>query len=300
MTLRPRTHVWPTIRTKESTAAAARRVLKLRHAVALGLAQGPTELLPVSSSAHTTLIPFLAGWPYAELDPELRKSFEVALHAGAGLALAIDMRRELIAEASGLDRRRVTVIALSLAPPAIAGFALEGPIERRLGGPRSIVAGLFAGGVAMAVADGRAGGWARTGTRRRKDARARDGLALGLAQTMALIPGVSRSGATLTAARARGFGRSDAQALSWHAALPVILGASALKGHRLTRRGAPAGAARTLAAGGGAAFVSTLASARLLRRGRLAERSLLPYALYRCLLAAFVARRLREGHNRDG
>ena len=57
--------------------------LPLRHALALGLAQGPTELLPVSSSAHTALIPALLGWPYAELDSELRKSFEVALHASA-------------------------------------------------------------------------------------------------------------------------------------------------------------------------------------------------------------------------
>ena len=102
--------------------------LKLRHAVALGLAQGPTELLPVSSSAHTTLIPFLAGWPYAELDPELRKSFEVALHAGAGLALAIDMRAELCAAARRLDRRRAAVIALSLAPAVLAGYTLERPI----------------------------------------------------------------------------------------------------------------------------------------------------------------------------
>jgi undecaprenyl-diphosphatase len=271
--------------------------LPLRHALALGLAHGPTELLPISSSAHTILIPFLAGWPYAELDPELRKSFEVALHAGAGVALAIDMRRDLIAQASGLDRRRGAVLALSLAPPVIVGYLLEGPIERRRGGPRSIAAGLFAGAVAMAIADGR--GRARS-TRTREDARAGDGLALGVAQTLALIPGVSRSGATLTAARARGFGRGDAQALSWDAALGVILGASALKGSRLARRGVPAGAARALAAGGGAAFLSTLASARLLRRARLAERSLLPYALYRCLLAAGVARRLRAAHNRDG
>ena len=271
--------------------------LPLRHALALGLAHGPTELLPISSSAHTILLPFLAGWPYAELDPELRKSFEVALHAGAGIALAIDMRRDLIAQASRLDRRRGAVLALSLAPPAIVGYLLEGPIERRLGGARSIAAGLFTGAVAMAIADGRGG---VRSTRKRDDARASDGLALGLAQTLALIPGVSRNGATLTAARARGFGRGDAQALSWEAGLGVILGASALKGIRLARRGAPAGTARTLVAGGGAAFLSTLAGARLLRRARLAQRSLLPYAIYRCLLAAGVARRLREAHNRNG
>src|SRR2546429_8852480 len=74
--------------------------IALRHAIALGLAQGPTELLPVSSSAHTTLLPFLARWPYAELDPALRRSFEVALHTGAGVALA----RVLPAWAGGRPR----------------------------------------------------------------------------------------------------------------------------------------------------------------------------------------------------
>ena len=64
-----------------------RRVLTLRHAMALGLLHGPTELLPISSSAHTSLVPWLAGWPYGTLDPELRKSFEVALHAGTAAAL---------------------------------------------------------------------------------------------------------------------------------------------------------------------------------------------------------------------
>jgi undecaprenyl-diphosphatase len=265
------------------------RPLRLRHTVALGLAQGPTELLPVSSSAHTTLIPLLAGWPYAELDDELRKSFEVALHAGAGMALALDMRGELREAAEELTKGRLVVIALSLVPPVAAGLALRSPIERRLGGPRSIAAALAAGGLAMGLVDTRAG----AGTRRRADACARDGLALGLAQAIALIPGVSRYGATLTAARARGFARGDSRALSWHAALPVILGASTLEGARLVRRGAPPGAGRPLVAGALSAFLSTLVSARILRRPRRAADSLLPYALYRCVLATLVLARLR-------
>ncbi|MHB8235287.1 MAG: undecaprenyl-diphosphate phosphatase, partial [Solirubrobacteraceae bacterium] len=89
------------------TRATARARLGVRHSLALGLLQGPTELLPVSSSAHTTLVPFLLGWPYAELDGELRKSFELALHAGAGLALVLDMRSELIPAVRRLDRPRI-------------------------------------------------------------------------------------------------------------------------------------------------------------------------------------------------
>ncbi len=99
----------------------------------------------------------------------------------------------------------------------------------------------------MALADGRAGGHparGRAGVDAQEDASARDGLALGLAQAAALIPGVSRNGATLTAARARGFRRGAAQALSWHAGLPVILGASVLKGARMRRARRSARAAR--------------------------------------------------------
>jgi len=258
------------------------------QAVILGLLQGPTELLPISSSAHTALLPWLARWRHGEIDPELRKSFQVALHAGGALALAIDMRSELAEELQSLSPRRATVIALSLTPPALAGLVFQRDIERRLGGPRSIAAGLIAGAVAMAFADSPRGGR----DRRMEDADAGDGLALGLAQALALIPGVSRNGAALTAARARGFARSDAQALSWHAALPVILGASALRAWPLLASGAPKGAGRTLATGAGSAFVSTLASTRLLRRAS-SGRSLLPYAVYRLLLALVVLRRLR-------
>jgi len=263
--------------------------------VALGVLQGPTELLPVSSSGHTTLIPWLANWSYAEVDPELRKSFEVALHAGAGAALAIDMRTELTEATLRLNRRRAAMIALSLGLPALAGYALERPIERRLGGPRSIATGLIAGAVAMALADLHPG----RGTRREVQAGPRDGLALGLAQTAALIPGVSRNGATLTVARARGFRREDAQTLSWHAALPVILGACTLKGWRIWQRGVPDDAWPALAAGAGSAFVSTTASARLLRRSSVSARGLLPYAVYRCTIAATAIKRLRRTQNRS-
>ncbi len=279
---------------------ARKSAFPTHQAVALGLLQGPTELLPVSSSAHTALLPWLAGWSYAELDPELRKSFEVALHAGAGLALAIDMRSELLREALSMDARRAATIACTLAPAALAGYALRRPIERRLGGPRSIAAGLTAGAVAMALADARAAREAG-GARAVKDAGPRDGLALGLAQALALIPGVSRSGATVTAARMRGFARGDAETLSWHAALPVLLGASAMEGSRLARSGAPEGAGGVLGAGAVSAFVSTLASACVLRparAGRPGGRALLPWSVYRGALALVVMRRLRCAHNR--
>src|SRR3979411_142344 len=124
-----------------------RRALPLRHAVLLGLIQGPAELLPVSSSAHTVLVPELLDWP-SELDPEEAKTFAIALHYGAALGLLLTLRRELL---EGL--RRPGVLALSLAPPTLVGFACERAIERRLSGPRTIAVNLLAGGVAMAIAD---------------------------------------------------------------------------------------------------------------------------------------------------
>jgi undecaprenyl-diphosphatase len=117
-----------------------------------------------------------------------------------------------------------------------------------------------------------------------------DALALGLAQACALVPGVSRNGATLSAARLRRFRRPDANALSRHVALPVIVGATVLKGARLARRGLPPGVAGAFAAGIGAAFGSTLASVRLIRAVER-DRPLAPYAVYRLALAAVVWRR---------
>jgi len=262
--------------------------LTLSHALALGALHGPAELLPVSSSAHTTLVPWLLGWPYPDLDAELRKAFEVALHAGTAAALLIGLRDEVADAARGFDRRRATLVLGSFVPPAIVGYTLERPIERRLGTPPTIAAGLAAGAAAMWLADARA-----PRRRARTDAGAGDALALGLAQACALVPGVSRNGATLTAARVRGFHRADANALSRHVALPVIVGATALKGVRLARRGLPTGVAGAFAAGIGAAFASTLVSVRLIRAVER-DRPLAPYAAYRLALAAVVWARARS------
>lgn len=258
------------------------------RAVALGLVQGPAELLPVSSSAHIVLVPWLAGWDWDEVDPELRKSFEVALHTGAAAALLIGQRRLIAEELRQFDGRRALLLGLSFLPAAIVGYTLERPIERRLGGPRATAYGLLAGGLAMLAAD------RRPQKRGRGDATPADGLALGIAQAAALAPGVSRNGVTLAAARWRRFSRDQANLLSRTIALPIIVGASALKGARLAQRGTTPQLRRSLAVGVAASFASTLASQRLLR---LVERdkALWPYAVYRVGLAALVLRRLASG-----
>jgi undecaprenyl-diphosphatase len=259
----------------------------LAQAVALGALHGPAELLPISSSGHVAAIPWLLRWRYGELDEELRKSFEVALHAGTAAALLITLRGEVAEAAAGLDRRRLTLIALSFVPAALAGLAFERPIESRLGTPATVAAGLLAGSVLMAVAD------RSPQTRRHEEAGAADALWLGIAQACALFPGVSRNGATLAAARLRGFTRADANRLSRHVALPVIAGATALKGFRLHRRGLDRDTRQALAAGAASSFLSTLLSTWLIRQVER-DRSLLPYAMYRSVLAGMILCRLRR------
>src|SRR6201999_16883 len=125
------------------------------------------------------------------------------------------------------------------------------------------------------------------------DAGLTDALCLGLAQACALLPGVSRNGATLAAARRRGFTREDANKLSRHVALPVIAGATVLKTVRLARRGLPPRSALPIALGAAASFASTLGSTWLIRQVER-DRSLLPYAVYRLGLAAVVLARLAQ------
>ncbi len=262
------------------------------RAVALGLVQGPAELLPVSSSAHLSLVPWLAGWRWNDLDAESRKSFEVALHAGAAAALLLGQRRVIAEELRLFDGRRAAVVALSFVPPAIVGYRFERLIERRLGGPRATAAGLVAGALAMTLAD------RRPQQRGRGEATAVDGLALGLGQAAALAPGVSRNGATLAAARWRCFDREQANLLSRTVALPVIVGATALKAVRLRRRGIGPGLGSAVATGVAASFASTLASQKLITLVER-DRALWPYAAYRVGLATAVLLKLGRERRRQ-
>jgi len=274
------------------------------EALALGLLHGPAELVPVSSSGHVAAVPWLLGWEVSGWDGARRKELEVALHAGSAAALMLVLRPR---------RLRASLLAAAGAPPAVVGYVLERRIEERLGTPATLAGGLLAGALALVLADRGAG------SRSDSDAGVRDGLALGLAQTAALVPGVSRNGATLAAARARGFGRAASSRLSWEVALPVLAGATALKTWRVATAGgassSPAGSAgppagspgrptassgqptaariRPLAAGAAAAFASTLSTARLIGLERRAP--LWPWAAWRAALAGAI---LAVRHNR--
>ena len=253
--------------------------ITLAEAVALGALHGPAELMPVSSSGHVALVPWLLRWDYSRADPDVRKAFEVALHAGTAAALLIALRHEVRETVTGMTVARAGWLALATAPAALVGLVAEGPIERRLGTPGTIAVGMIGGAAAMAIAD------RRPQDRGEDDAGWADALWLGLAQACALYPGVSRNGATLTAGRLRHFAREDANRLSRLLALPVIGGATSLKSLRLARRGLPASTAPAFAAGAAVSFVSTLLSTRAIRRVER-DRSLAPYWGYRLALGA--------------
>lgn len=269
------------------TARRRSRHLPTRHAVALGLVQGPAELLPISSSGHVLLVPAMLGWPYGRLDPALRKAFEVALHAGTAAGLGVALRREVAEAAASLDHGHAVDLLIATAPATVAGLLLHGPVAERLSSPRRVATAQIVAGAAMGLAD------LRPADRVVKAPSHRDALAIGLAQTAALAPGVSRGGAALTALRLTRLERRAASVSSRHAAGPIVLGAAALEVARLARRGLPGGLVVPFAAGAGAAFASTIAAAGLAHRMDGA-RSYAPLAAYRILLGTAVLWRLRR------
>ena len=240
------------------------------EAAALGLIQGAAELLPVSSSAHVAMAPWLLGWEVAAWPPERRKELEVALHFGAALAMAPELWRA---------RPDVRTLVLAAAPPALAGFAFERAVERRLGGPVAIAGGLLAGALALRGRRPEGGEAARRAARRvsRLATRWRSASL----RRAALAPGVSRTGATLAAARALGYSREDASALSFGVAGPVLGGATVLKALRL-----PPTHRRVAAVAAASSFAATTLALRTIgvtRRGPL-----WPFAAERALLAGGI------------
>jgi undecaprenyl-diphosphatase len=202
----------------------------------------------------------------------------VALHFGAAVALAPALRRGL---------PDVRTLALSFAPPAIVGYALETHIEEKLGTPAAVAGGLLVGAAALAAAD------TAPASRCGKPG-AMDALALGIAQAAALAPGVSRAGGTLAAARARGYDRPAASALSLGVSGPVLAGATALKAVRIAGRRAPWAERRVALVAAASAFAATRAAMGLIGTER--RRPLWPWAAERAVLAgAILAVRYRRG-----
>jgi undecaprenyl-diphosphatase len=206
------------------------------QAFVLGVVQGATELLPVSSSGHLILVPWLFEWTYLEENDAFNQTFDVALHLGTCVAVGAYFWRDavelLAAWVVTLRRRRVStgteriawVVLVATIPAALAGFLLEDVIATNLGEPWQIAIFLAAFGLLLGWAD-------RRPARSTMDKLSlRQGLVIGLAQTLALMPGVSRSGITITAARFLGLDRDSSARFSFLLLLPITLGAVVFKG----------------------------------------------------------------------
>jgi len=259
------------------------------QAVLLGIVQGLTEFLPVSSSAHLVLLPTLGGGQY------FGKSFDVALHGGTLLALLVAMPEEARAFTrvlTGMVRgrfrpqdplERLALLALLGAlPAALLGLALEQRVEELLHGVPLLALTLAGFGALMGLVDRRS-----PRNRELSSCGLREAFMVGMAQALATVPGVSRSGATLTAARALGLARPEAARLSFVFAFPVLGGATVLKAMRGFELPSPE-LLGPLAAGVAAAAISGTLGLGLLRR-HLQGGSLLPFAWYRIALGLALA-----------
>ncbi len=211
--------------------------MPLLHAIVLGIVQGLSEFLPISSSGHLALVPWLFGWDDFGDAESLAKAFDVALHIGTLAGAVAYFRRDLVAFArDGLrlvipanrahatpQGRMAWLLVVSAIPAAITGAALNSTIERLDDEFWLIGVMLVVGAVLLLVAD-RLGG-----PRDDQSFRLRDALLMGIGQAAALQPGVSRSGVTITVARALKFDRVAAARLSFLMSLPIIAGAGAYK-----------------------------------------------------------------------
>jgi undecaprenyl-diphosphatase len=268
------------------------------QAAIVGLLQGLTEFIPISSSAHLELAPWIAGWESDGLVGSL--AFDVFLHLGTLVALlayfARDWARYIGAWFASVrerrigddpDRRIAWLLVLATIPAAMIGFALEGLIEEAFhgdsDGARLAIAGfLVIGALALWLAD-------RLGSHRREltDLTTPSALTIGLSQALALLPGISRSGATITAGLALGLSREAAARFSFLLATPITLGAG-LYGSRRLLTEAHTGT-EWLAIGVG--FVVAAASGMLaigFLLSWLRRRSVTVFSLYRVALAAVV------------
>jgi undecaprenyl-diphosphatase len=260
----------------------------------LGLVQGVTEFAPVSSSGHLILVPWLFNWKFFLQNPDLNKTFDVALHMGTFLGALVyfwrDVARYLAAWFRSIRRRSVRTVDERLAwflvigtiPGALAGAVWEDLIERQLGQPWLIALMLAVFGVVLFLVD-RA---SRT-DQNLTDLRLGGALFIGIAQAVALQPGVSRSGATITAARGMGLDRTSAARFSFLLSLPIIAGAGLFKGSKLVKDGLPAGTAAPFAWG----MLASAVSGFLVIWGLLAylrRRDFAPFVVYRLAAAGLV------------
>ena len=256
------------------------------EALLLGIVQGLTEFLPISSSGHLILVPWLQDYRFLLDHEDFNKTFDVALHFGTLIAVVTYFRHEVVRFTAGflravrrrsvetVDERLSVALAIGTVPAVIFGGLGSGFIEDHLGEPWMISIQLIVFGWLLLVAD-------RLPQRRSiEDAGNRDGLIIGLAQVLALAPGTSRSGITITAARYLGLDRDSAARFSFLLLIPVTAGAVVYKGLEAAQEGLPSGAAGPMIVGTIAAAISGFFAIAFLLR-LLRTTSYAPFVYFR-------------------
>jgi undecaprenyl-diphosphatase len=264
------------------------------QALGLGLVQGATELLPISSSAHLILVPWLADWEYLKENDDFNQTFDVALHLGTLVAVVAYFWSDLVALTlawlRSMRRRRVATpderlawfVVVATVPAAVVGAIGSEAIPDHLGEPWQIAILLAAFGVLLWVAD------RRPVQRDTTSLGLREAVIVGLAQSLALVPGVSRSGITITAGRFLGLDRNDAARLAFLLLVPITFGAVLWQGLTDVVFGdVPPGSEGPFAVGMLAAAASgAIAIVSLLGYVRRHDYSV--FVVYRLLVALFV------------
>jgi undecaprenyl-diphosphatase len=267
--------------------------MPILHAIVLGLVQGLSEFLPISSSGHLIVVPWLFGWNDFDSD-SVQKAFDVALHIGTLAAVCIYFRHDLVVyiregwRALRSKGRRVTpegrlawLLLLATLPAAAVGAVFEKQIDEQLGRIPLIAVSLIFFGLLL--------GWADTlpGKRDIETMDRRDAVIIGAAQVLSLNPGTSRSGITITAGRMRTFTRESAARISFLMAIPVTAGAAFFKVGKLVNDGIPDGLAVPMLVGIVTSGVAGwLAVAGLLRYVR--THSFIPFVIYRVVLGVVL------------
>ena len=270
--------------------------MPILHAIVLGLVQGFSEFLPISSSAHLLFVPWLLGWDdFSGAGGEsLKQSFDVALHLGTFVAVLGYFRKDVksyVVEGTKLvftrtkpvttDGRLAWLFVLATIPAAAIGAIFEDQIGTALGSPLIIALSLIGFGILLGVADRAAG------RRKVEDFRMPDSLKVGLAQALALNPGTSRSGITMTAARWIGFDRDAAVRISFVMSLPVILGAVVFKMLKMFSEGGYEDLLVPMAVG----IVTSCISGLIAVWGTIklvSTRNLMPFVIYRIAIGVVM------------
>jgi undecaprenyl-diphosphatase len=264
------------------------------QALVLGLVQGVTELLPVSSSGHLILVPWLFDWQYLKEHDAFNQTFDVALHLGTLVAVVGYFWRDLggliVAWLRTLRTRRLETaeeriawfVVVATIPAALIGLAFEDVISERFGEPWQIAIFLAVFGVVLWYAD------QRPEQKGMGDLGLKAAVQMGLAQSLALMPGVSRSGITISAGRLLGLDRDSAARFSFLLLVPTVLGAVVLKGLKDVVFGElPPGSTGPFVVGMLAAAGSGLIAISALL-GYVRKHDYSVFVVYRLILAAFV------------